>query len=139
MFKKKDLFLKSRPQIGAFGEERVARHIKTQLKMRIVCRNWRGKKGEIDIIAWDGPVMVFIEVRTRHKRALVPGYQSVRRKKKRALHTVCKEYLESLRTPPKVFRFDIGEVRFCHSEDFTINYYSNIPLFSRHYRAGFKN
>ena len=106
--------------------------------MRIVCRNWKGKRGEIDIVAWEGSALVFIEVRTRHRRALVSGFHSVRRKKKRALHTVCKEYLESLRTPPKVFRFDIVEVRFCHREDFTINHYPNIPLFSRHYRAGWR-
>ncbi len=126
----------SRREIGDFGEDKAVHYLKTEKRMKIVCRNWKGKRGEIDIIAWDGPTLVFIEVRTRHHRALVSGFHSVRRKKKRALHTVCKEYLEALSTFPKVFRFDIAEVRFCHSEDFTINHYTNVPLFSRHYRAG---
>ncbi len=106
--------------------------------MRVICRNWNGRRGEIDIVAWDGPALVFIEVRTRHKYALVSGFHSVRKKKKRALRFVCKEYLESLRSPPTTFRFDIAEVRFCHRKEFTINYYPNIPLFFRGYRAGMK-
>ena len=35
----------------------------------IVVRNWRCREGEVDIIARDGDVWVFVEVKTRHGRA----------------------------------------------------------------------
>jgi putative endonuclease len=50
--------------IGRFGEEVAARHL-TGAGLRILDRNWRCAEGELDIVAADGDVLVFCEVKTR--------------------------------------------------------------------------
>ena len=50
--------------MGAYGEEEAARFLESQ-GFEIIERNWRYRRLEIDLIAWDEDVMVFIEVKTR--------------------------------------------------------------------------
>ncbi len=122
---------KTRADIGLFGEERVAEYIRRTKGMRVICRNWKSGRGEIDIIAWDGSILAFVEVRTRDAEARVPGYYSVSRHKKRILRRTCQRYLRSLRPPPERYRFDIAEVRYRGPQDYRINHYENVPLFAR--------
>ncbi len=49
---------------GSAAEEAACRYLKQQ-GCRIVARNWHCRYGEIDIIAEDGAVLVFVEVRQR--------------------------------------------------------------------------
>lgn len=50
--------------LGVRAEDGAAGFLK-RLGYRIVERNFRSKMGEIDIIAWDGEVLVFVEVKSR--------------------------------------------------------------------------
>jgi putative endonuclease len=54
--------------LGVIGEQMAVRHLE-RAGMVLVARNWRcadgGLRGEIDIIAQDGPVLVFCEVKAR--------------------------------------------------------------------------
>ncbi len=43
----------------------------------MVAQNIRCKVGEIDLIAWDGPILVFIEVRYRRKSSFGQALDSV--------------------------------------------------------------
>jgi putative endonuclease len=54
--------------LGDFGE-RVASHKLESLGMRIVARNVRIGRAEIDLVAEDGDDLVFVEVRTRRGSA----------------------------------------------------------------------
>ncbi|MFE5319619.1 YraN family protein [Paenibacillus sp. NPDC056579] len=54
----------SRKQLGALGEQYAFEYLRQQ-GYRVIQRNWRCRTGEIDLIAWDGPLLVFVEVRTR--------------------------------------------------------------------------
>lgn len=56
--------MNARQELGAFGE-RIAAHRIEQLGMRIVGRNVRIGRTEVDIVARDGEDVVFVEVRTR--------------------------------------------------------------------------
>jgi putative endonuclease len=51
-------------ELGQRGEDLAAAHL-TRLGWRLVCRNWRCPRGEIDIIAVDDQALVFCEVKTR--------------------------------------------------------------------------
>jgi putative endonuclease len=51
-------------QIGATGEQLVVDHL-IQSGLIIIERNWRIRGGEIDIVARDQGVLVFVEVKTR--------------------------------------------------------------------------
>lgn len=53
-----------RRRLGQWGESVAATHLES-LGYRIVARNWRCSLGEIDIVAHDGDVLVFAEVKTR--------------------------------------------------------------------------
>ena len=126
--------LDSPSSIGDFGEARAEEFLRREKGYRIVSRNWHRGRGEIDIVAWDKEVLVFVEVRTRHARNLVPGFFSVTGKKKKSLLPVCQAYLRHLRHPPMHFRFDIVEIRYYSAGDFTVNHYANIRLFSKNFR-----
>lgn len=48
---------------GREGEDKAARYL-SSLPFEIVCRNYRNRGGEIDIIARDGEALVFVEVKS---------------------------------------------------------------------------
>jgi putative endonuclease len=57
-----------RHDLGVLGEELAAAHL-SRLGFTIVARNVRTRHGEIDLIAWNGSVLAFIEVKTRRASA----------------------------------------------------------------------
>jgi putative endonuclease len=50
--------------LGDRGERAAARYLR-RLGMRVLTRGYRTPLGEIDLIARDGPTLVFVEVKTR--------------------------------------------------------------------------
>ncbi len=120
-------------EIGRFGEYRALEYLRRVKKFRIICRNWKYRHGEIDLVAWDNDVLVFIEVRTRRKSALVPGFYTVGYRKKNVLRRTCQAYMNGLRRPPNHFRFDIVEVNYGKENDFSVSHFENIELFSKYY------
>jgi putative endonuclease len=50
--------------VGAYGE-RVAVRLLADEGMEILDRNWRGRSGELDVVALDGTDIVIVEVKTR--------------------------------------------------------------------------
>ena len=77
----------------------------------VVARNWRTRRrrGELDLIAWDGDVLCFVEVKTRSKRDFLPAEAAVDRPKRRELAAMAREYCRRLPQPPSL-RFDIVSV-----------------------------
>lgn len=55
---------KKDPLPGRYGEDAAARYLES-LGMTVLERNYRTREGEIDIIARDGDVVVFVEVKER--------------------------------------------------------------------------
>lgn len=53
-----------RRTLGAYGEDRAVEWL-TARGYRLVERNWRCARGEVDVIAWHGQTLVFVEVKTR--------------------------------------------------------------------------
>jgi len=120
---------------GRYGEDLAARYCRQELGYRVLIRNWRSKKDELDLICMDGEVLVFIEVRSRAEEALVSGYASVDARKKKVLQRGCKRYLKQLQNPPKHFRFDIIDVSLAEGLHGDVRHYANVPLFHKHYTA----
>ena len=57
-----------RAELGRSSEEAAWKHLES-LGWQLLARNYRWRGGEIDIIARDGKVLVFVEVRARsHER-----------------------------------------------------------------------
>lgn len=89
---------------GAAAEALAARFLQAQ-GLRIIERNYRCRGGEIDLIARDGPSLVFVEVRLRRGNAFGGAAGSITASKRRRLSFAAKHYLGRLgREPP--CRFD---------------------------------
>jgi putative endonuclease len=78
----------------------------------MVARNRRARSGmgEIDLIGWDGPVLSFVEVKTRTSDAAGPPETAVSKAKQRRIGRAASEYLRRLRRRPLGYRFDIASV-----------------------------
>jgi putative endonuclease len=123
----------SRAERGQFGEDLAADHCKRTLGYKLIARNWRWKRDELDLVCLDGEVLVFVEVRARAADALVGGYHSIGAKKKKTLVRGCKAYIKQLQNPPKHFRFDVIDVAISEDGEGDVRHYSNVPLFSKLY------
>jgi putative endonuclease len=60
-----------RHRLGRTGEDLAAQHLERR-GFRIVARNHRTRYGELDVIAHDGRVLVFAEVKTRRAGSGTP-------------------------------------------------------------------
>ena len=78
----------------------------------IVARNRpaRSGAGEIDLIGWDGPVLSFVEVKTRTTQTRGPPETAVSKAKQQRIARAANEYLRRLRRKPLGYRFDIASV-----------------------------
>lgn len=94
--------------VGDFGEERAALYLEEQ-GVQIVARNFRTRRGELDIIARDGETLCFVEVRLREDDRYGSPLATVRREKQRRLYYAAMEYLvkHRRRTDGMACRFDL--------------------------------
>ncbi len=125
-------------ETGARGEAAAADFLVKRHGFAIVTRNWRSprdQRDEIDLIARDGDVLVFIEVKARAADARVPGYFAVDERKKRALRRAVHAYLSALAEPPKTFRFDVVEVALSDRLPAQCLHFENVPLFPKGYHV----
>ena len=77
-----NIFRRRPKDLGTLGEEFAAKYLKKQ-GMKIIAKNRRFKRGEIDIIAIDGEWLVFVEVRTRTSETFIRPEESIRHHKRR--------------------------------------------------------
>jgi len=89
---------------GARCEEAAARFLESR-GLTIVGRNFRTRRGEIDIIARDGEVLVFVEVRLRSSAAFGGAAASITGVKCARLVAAAGAYLTRLGSEPPC-RFD---------------------------------
>ncbi len=82
-----------RQGLGRWGEDRAAEFLKAK-GYRILERNYKNKIGEIDIIASDGKILLFVEVKTRRSLAYGQPYESVTRHKQIKIARVAFAYLK---------------------------------------------
>jgi len=82
-----------RRKLGDWGERRAAEFLQGQ-GYRIIERNWRCAAGEVDVIAWDGTCLAFIEVRTRRNRRYGTPEESVTLAKQVKLIALAQTYLQ---------------------------------------------
>ncbi len=77
----------------------------------MVARNYRSprRRGEVDLIGWDGDVLCFIEVKTRTTRDVKPAEAAVDAPKRQELAAMAREYLRRM-PPPPAHRCDVVSV-----------------------------
>lgn len=93
---------------GAKAEEIATLHLRRH-GMSIVARNWRCRGGEVDIVAQDGPTLVFVEVKGRSGVRYGRPEEAVTRGKLRRMWKAAHVYLGTVE-PSVPVRFDIVAV-----------------------------
>ena len=93
-------------EVGASAEESAVRKLEAH-GYEIVERNYRCDIGEIDIVAIDGDVMAFVEVRSRSDDEHGDAIESVNRRKQRKVTQVAEVYLVQKRPGFVEYRFDV--------------------------------
>lgn len=104
-----------------FGEiaENLAADYLARSGYKILERNFRYLKSEIDIIAEKDGVVIIIEVKARKTDAFLEPHEAVNKKKIRMLMTAANEYMQ---TRQNDVRFDIISVLPDSQNDFQITH-----------------
>jgi len=102
---------------GNRGEQFACRHLDRQ-GLKILARNVSSRGGEIDIIALDRDVLVFVEVRLRNHRFFANGAESVDfRKQQRIIQTASQYLQKQYNSDPPPCRFDVISLRANTDDD----------------------
>jgi putative endonuclease len=101
--------LTPRQILGARGEKAAARYLRRR-GYKILLKNFRSGKAEVDLVARQKDWLVFVEVKTRETEQFGAPSEAVDRDKQRNLSKAALDYLRMLGNPRIHFRFDIVEV-----------------------------
>jgi putative endonuclease len=127
--KNKSDFLRTRKELGAYGESLAAKYLLDVLGWKIHKRNWRCKSGEIDIVAHDGHSIILVEVRTRSEGGhFGTAVDSVNERKLLQMKRVGRIYIYTHTDLPErlVVRFDLIAIQVCDGVTVDFIHYQNI-------------
>jgi putative endonuclease len=97
---------RARADLGKAGENRAVRELERR-GYAICARRYRTRFGEIDIIAKDGDVLVFVEVKARSSKACGAAADAVPAWKQRRLAAMALRYLGRSGRLDVPCRFDV--------------------------------
>jgi len=92
--------------LGQVGEAAAARFLERR-GLVILARNLRSRLGEIDLVARDGPTLVFVEVKARRGLPGDPPEAAVDARKRARLTRLALGYLAARRLGERSCRFDV--------------------------------
>ena len=99
---------------GARGEEEAYFYLR-KLGFVIVARDYRSprRRGDIDLIGWEGSCLCFVEVKTRSRRNFMAAEAAVDEEKRATVSALAQEFLRhhaNSRSKSPQFRFDVVSV-----------------------------
>jgi len=97
---------KDRQELGKQGEKLARKHLE-QKGYKVLTSNFRCRLGEIDIIAKDKHIVVFVEVRTVKSAVFGPAYNTVTYPKQKQVKRVALFYISKHNLVNTQFRFDV--------------------------------
>ena len=112
-----------RRALGRWGEQQAAEYLRRK-GWRIVCMNYAGRFGEIDIIARDRRYLIFVEVKLRKNADFAQAREFVTSAKQRRIGLTARLWLASHPTELQP-RFDVVEVYAAQGQVQQINHIEN--------------
>ncbi len=97
---------------GIEGEEAACFYI-LRKGYTVVARRWSGgnQPGDLDLVAWQGPMLCFFEIKTRTARDLNPAEAAIDLHKRNVLRRLARQYVRQLPgSPAPQVRFDVVSV-----------------------------
>ncbi|KRD40403.1 hypothetical protein ASE27_05770 [Oerskovia sp. Root918] len=95
--------------VGRYGEKIAARYL-VEAGWVVLDRNWRGTRGELDVVARDGDVLVVVEVKTRRGTAYGHPAEAVTPDKLARLRRLTGEWMATHPVRPGSVRIDVVAV-----------------------------
>jgi putative endonuclease len=96
----------TRRDLGAAGEAAACAHLE-QCGYRILARNARAERVELDIVAERGGVLVFVEVKTRRGSGWGSAAEAVDAHKQARIARGARAWLRASERRPRRVRFDV--------------------------------
>lgn len=106
----------TRAELARWGEDLACSYLETE-GLRVVGRRFRANGGEVDIVAWEGEVLVFVEVKSWSRFVPETLERALSARKRRRIARAALGYLTELGLDPQrtFLRFDLilihGEMR----------------------------
>ena len=98
--------LNPRKLFGQAGESAAEEYLRRK-GYRILARNLRSPLGELDLVAEDGQVLVFVEVKARRTDAFGGAIHAVHHRKQEKLIQLAAQYLARHHIKDRLCRFDV--------------------------------
>jgi putative endonuclease len=100
-------------ELGRRGEEAAFFYLRRR-GYTVVARDWRSGKvrGDLDLVAWEGDTLCFIEVKTRTSRNVATAESAVDHDKARVLRRIARQYLLAVPDTPDRVRFDVLSIYY---------------------------
>jgi putative endonuclease len=99
-------------ELGLRGEEAAFFYLRG-LGFTVVARRWHSYRyaGDLDLVAWEGGTLCFVEVKTRSSREVAAAEAAVDDHKRETLRRIARHYLRQIRPEPPA-RFDVLSIYF---------------------------
>ncbi len=97
-------------EVGRSGEEAAFFHLRRS-GLTVIAFGWRSGRapGDLDLVAWEGDTLCFVEVKTRTARDFAAPESAVDREKRRSLRRLAGYYLRQF-PDGTLSRFDVLSV-----------------------------
>jgi putative endonuclease len=120
-----NLWCRNRRELGKKGEDLALEYL-LQRGMRLLARNWRSGRKELDLVMEEENTIRFVEVRTRECPSIIDPFESVNAVKQRKVISAAKGFLaakgkEGYLSGGKEAAFDVVSILF-NGELFEIKY-----------------
>lgn len=94
-------------QLGRQSEDWVVQHLE-QAGWLILARNFRGRRGEIDVVARQGAVIVFVEIKSSQRK---PPFEALQPRQIGRVRAAAQEFIQKARLSlESEMRFDVFRV-----------------------------
>ena len=90
--------------------ERIACRYLLRLGFDILARRHRNRSGELDLVAFEGDTLVFVEVKTRSSRQFGEPWEFVDWRKQQILRRTAEQFIADYDLGQYAYRFDIVSV-----------------------------
>lgn len=115
---------KNKKTLGNWGEKLAVEYLQ-QHGYAIIESNYRCRYGEIDIVAKEGPVWCFVEVRTRKSDRFGRGFESITAVKRTHITKTAAFFLNQRRLDDAPARFDVVSIDFYTGAEYKIELIKN--------------
>jgi len=114
--------MQNKKNLGTAGEKLIAQRLQAE-GFAIIAHNYSKQFGEIDLIARKNDLIVFIEVKARHK-PLFDMAEVISLSKQRKIITVAKHFLAYHNINDAYCRFDVALVEYSQNDP-VVSYIKN--------------